>query len=165
MLTTLIMSTTILVHPPLGVNGPSIVRGAYILQKVHMYIKKFSEWFKVKERLNDATPVTFCRAGEIRWVSFGVNVGSEIDGKGESFTRPALIIHASGTHVALVVPLTTQTKSIKGYLPLEWKQKKNMLCINQMGVVSQKRIFSRLSKISDAKLSQVKEEIRQYYLL
>ncbi len=130
-----------------------------------MYIKKFSEWFQVKERLNEASPVTFCRAGEIRWVSFGVNVGSEIDGKGDSFTRPALIIHVSGTHVALVVPLTTQTKAIKGYIDLEWKQRKNMLCINQMRVVSQKRIFSRLSKVSNAKLQHVKEEIKQFYSL
>lgn len=151
--------------PAVRRQRPLHCEGRVYFTKVHMYIKKFSEWFKVKERLNDGSPVTFCRAGEIRWVSFGVNVGSEIDGKGESFTRPALIIHASGTHVALVVPLTTQTKSSRGYFPLEWKQKNNMLCINQMRVVSQKRIFSRLSKISDAKLLQVKEEIKKFYLL
>ena len=61
-----------------------------------MYIKEFDKWNRVKKRANDSTTSVFIRAGEIRWISFGVNVGSEIDGKGESFTRPGLIVHVIG---------------------------------------------------------------------
>jgi len=50
-----------------------------------MYFKDFDKWNIVKKRVHTDEIKVSIRAGEIRWLSFGVNVGSEIDGKGESF--------------------------------------------------------------------------------
>ena len=46
-----------------------------------MYFKDFDKWNIVKKRVHTDEIKVSIRAGEIRWVSFGVNVGSEIDGK------------------------------------------------------------------------------------
>jgi len=54
-----------------------------------LYHKDFDGWHPVKKRIESEERSIFIRAGEIRWVSFGVNIGSEIDGKGVSFTRSA----------------------------------------------------------------------------
>ncbi len=43
----------------------------------------------MQKNLNSDDKHVNIRSGEIRWVVFGVNVGSEIDGKAKSFTRPA----------------------------------------------------------------------------
>jgi mRNA interferase MazF len=103
------------------------------------------------------------RAGEIRWVAFGVNIGSEIDGKGVSFTRPALIVHVIGSHLALVIPMSTNIKEMAGYIPFEWKNRTIALCIHQTRVVSQRRILSRKGRIAHSRLQKAKSEIAKFF--
>ena len=89
-----------------------------------MYFKDFDKWNIVKKRVHTDEIKVSIRAGEIRWVSFGVNVGSEIDGKGESFTRPALVAHVVGAVLALVVPLSTKLKMSPVMFLLNFKASK-----------------------------------------
>lgn len=128
-----------------------------------MYLKDFDKWNSVKKRLDKEDRGVYIRAGEIRWVSFGVNIGSELDGKGESFTRPALILHVIGSHLALVVPMSTQVKDVAGYFPFDWKGTTTALCIHQMRIISQKRILSRKGRISQSKLRGIKEIVSKFY--
>lgn len=128
-----------------------------------MYFKDFDTWNAVKKRLQTEERQVNIRKGEIRWVSVGVNLGSEIDGKGVSFTRPALIAHVIGSKLALIVPITTKVKDIPGYVSFEWKDKVNALCIHQMRVVSQKRILDRVGKISANRLAKYKNDIANFY--
>jgi len=128
-----------------------------------MYFKDFEGWNLVKKRLNEENRKVYIRAGEIRWVAFGVNVGSEIDGKGISFTRPALVIHVIGSHLALIVPMSTKIKDIAGYIPFEWKGSTSALCVHQIKIVSQKRILSRKGRISNQRLKKIKLEIVKFF--
>lgn len=130
-----------------------------------MYIKDFDTWNGVKKHLQHEERIISIRPGEIRWVSFGVNVGSEIDGKGVSFTRPALIVNISGPHLALVIPMSTKIKEVAGYVPLEFKNISVALCIHQTRTISQKRIFGRLGRISDTKLQGYKDEVKKFFSL
>jgi len=130
-----------------------------------MYFKDFESWSLVKKRLNEENRKVYIRAGEIRWVVFGVNVGSEIDGKGTSFTRPALIVHVIGSHLALVIPMSTKMKNIAGYVPFEWKGVTSALCIHQIKIISQKRILSRKGKISNQRLKNIKSEAIKFFSL
>ncbi len=128
-----------------------------------MYFKDFDKWNGVKKRIHADERKVSIRAGEIRWVSCGVNVGSEIDGKGESFTRPALIAHVVGSVLALVVPLSTKTKNVAGYIPFEFQGKQISICVHQMRIISQRRILARKGRISDKRLKQVKTEIKKFF--
>lgn len=130
-----------------------------------MYFKNFDGWNLVKKRLNEEDHKVYIRAGEIRWVAFGVNVGSEIDGKGVSFTRPALVVHVIGSHLALVAPMSTKMKDIAGYIPFEWKGVTSALCIHQIKIVSQKRILSRRGKVSNQRLKNIKLQISRFFAL
>ena len=103
------------------------------------------------------------RSGEIRWVFFGVNVGSEIDGKGISFTRPALILHVVGSHLALIVPMSTKVKDVAGYMPFTWKNVTTALCLHQIRIVSSKRVLSRKGRISQNKLLVIKKDISKFF--
>jgi len=128
-----------------------------------MYSKDFDAWTTVKKRIHEEERTVNIRKGEIRWVSFGVNVGSEIDGKGVSFARPALIAHVIGSRLALVVPITSKMKDFAGYVPFAWKDKENALCIHQMRIVSQKRILHRLGRISTNRLREYARKIANFY--
>lgn len=128
-----------------------------------MYKKEFDLWNDIKKNLEKAVSSTYIRAGEIRWASIGVNVGSEMDGKGKSFTRPVLVLHVIGKHLALVLPVSTKIKDSVGYLKINFKGKEQSICLHQMKIVSQKRIFERQGKISEEKLKEIKEKIKVFY--
>ena len=128
-----------------------------------MYFKDFDAWGAVKKRVHHEDRMVNIRSGEIRWVSFGVNIGSEIDGKGISFTRPALILHVIGSHLALVAPMSTKVKEVAGYVPFLWKGTQTALCIHQIRIVSSKRVLSRKGRVSKNKLEIIKKKISVFF--
>ncbi len=87
------------------------------------YKKDFENWFKIKSEIDKQENKQHIREGEIRWASIGVNIGSEIDGKGVSFTRPVLILAVVGSYLALVIPLSSQNKDHPGYISFNYKIK------------------------------------------
>ncbi|MCX6780502.1 MAG: hypothetical protein NT003_00055, partial [Candidatus Magasanikbacteria bacterium] len=98
-----------------------------------MYQKRFDDWNLFKQGLEKRSDaISYIRVGEIRWTSFGVNVGSEIDGKGGSFFRPCLILHVVGGKRAIVLPLTSKQKTNEGYVSLEFDGRSDTVCINQL---------------------------------
>jgi len=128
-------------------------------------MKDFDSWNEMQKHLNSDDMHVNIRAGEIRWVAFGVNIGSEIDGKGKSFTRPALILHVIGSNLVLIVPLSTKVKEVVGYIPFEFQGKNVSLCIHQSRTISQKRVLSRKGRISENKLSEIKEQFKKFFTL
>ncbi len=86
-----------------------------------MYIKNFEDWHLVKKNLDAENRKVSIRSGEIRWMAIGANIGSEIDGKGVSFTRPGLILHVIGSSLALGDPYTTKIKDVPGYFTFSLK--------------------------------------------
>lgn len=70
-------------------------------------IKRFLEWIKLKEKLHDieaGSPTV--KERDLWWVSFGENIGSEINGKSNLFSRPAVILKKLSRGFYLVVPTT-----------------------------------------------------------
>lgn len=130
-----------------------------------MYSKDFDSWNTVKKRIQREKRKVYFRSGEIRWCTIGVNLGSEIDGKGDSFTRPVLILHVIGSKLALVAPLTTKDKTVPGYFSFDFQDKKHTLCINQIKIISSKRLLKRKGKIPKDKLIEIKHWIRDFYLM
>ncbi len=129
-----------------------------------IYHKKHLQWTKVKQKLDVSHDNIYVRAGEIRWVSIGVNIGSEIDGKGSSFTRPCLILHVIGSSLALVVPFTSQKKANKQfYQRVKLNHFDSYICLSQMRVVSQKRIFKRIIKVPQEQFIKLRTDIFAFY--
>jgi mRNA interferase MazF len=68
--------------------------------------KDFDGWNKIKKKTDTGKPHLYT-VREIWWCRFGVNVGTEQDGKGEWYVRPCIILRGFGPDACLVVPLTT----------------------------------------------------------
>lgn len=130
-----------------------------------MYNKNYEKWNVLKQKINARLYRNTLRVGEVRWINFGVNVGSEIDGKGEQFLRPGLILHTFNDDLALVVPLTSKVKKLPGYLPFFVRNRDNALCIHQLKVISQNRILHRLERISDSRLASVRRSVVSFFNL
>ncbi|MEK7500813.1 MAG: type II toxin-antitoxin system PemK/MazF family toxin [Patescibacteria group bacterium] len=71
--------------------------------------KDFDGWNEVKKCTHTEQPRLYT-VREIWWCRFGVNIGTEQDGRGEWFVRPCIILRGFGSDACLVVPLTTSTR-------------------------------------------------------
>ncbi|OGG79302.1 hypothetical protein A3A39_01895 [Candidatus Kaiserbacteria bacterium RIFCSPLOWO2_01_FULL_54_13] len=71
--------------------------------------KEFDRWNEIKKHTNAEEPRLYT-VREIWWCRLGVNVGTEQDGRGESFLRPVVILRGFGPDACLVAPLTTSER-------------------------------------------------------
>jgi len=127
------------------------------------YFKAFDSWNLAKQSIEVRSYSSpHIDVGEVRWASFGVNVGSEIDGKGEFFVRPCLILSVIGSKRAIVLPITSKIKTDEGYMSIEVAGRTDTLCINQIRSISQKRIYRRIGKISKVRLIEIRKEVGAY---
>lgn len=128
-----------------------------------MYQKQFGIWNDLKQQVNHKKVEKRIRAAEVRWIIFGVNVGSEIDGKGRSFVRPGLVLHVHGNDLVLVIPLTSKRKELPGYIPFNLADRFGSLCVHQIKVVSQNRILSRIERISHTRLIDARRHVIEFF--
>jgi mRNA interferase MazF len=71
--------------------------------------KDFDKWNEEKKRADAEQPRLYTTR-EIWWCRLGVNIGTEQDGRGELFLRPAVILRGFGSEACLIVPLTTSVR-------------------------------------------------------
>jgi mRNA interferase MazF len=71
--------------------------------------KDFDRWNRIKKKTNAEQPRLYT-VREIWWCRLGVNIGTEQDGNGEFFLRPAIILLGFGPGACLIVPLTTSIR-------------------------------------------------------
>lgn len=76
-------------------------------------MKNFDDWNRKKIKIDKNTNFNHPKEKEIWWCSIGVNVGSEVFGKGYDYTRPVLVINAEGSESFIGIPLTSKVKNKK----------------------------------------------------
>ncbi len=70
-----------------------------------------SDWNKIKTSLHTSAKPPVFHEGEIWWTHVGENVGHELCGKNEKFTRPVLIFRKLNSDMFIGIPLTTKHKA------------------------------------------------------
>ena len=98
--------------------------------------KDFIKWNKIKSKLNERQyKPPKVKEGDVYWFSFGLNIGSEIDGKGNNLDRPGLIYKIISKTSYLIIPLTT-SEHYKSKWNLDVMNandnKKSKLCFNEI---------------------------------
>lgn len=129
--------------------------------------KDFENWCKRKQITHEKNTNRFYRQCEVWWCVFGANVGFEMDGKGEKFLRPVLIIKVLiikgfSREVCLCVPLTRKTKEsifLHKVTLLDGIQRKAVL--SQIRVIDTKRLVERIGSIRESELLHIKQVLTQ----
>ena len=117
-----------------------------------------------KKKLNDRTiKPPYFKDGEMWWCHIGENVGSEVDGKGDFFTRPILIYKKLGSESMLAIPTSTKQKEGSWYVPFVYKGILEVALLSQIRVVSFKRLKEKIGKLSDSEMNDVREGFRNLY--
>lgn len=119
-------------------------------------LKKFLEWIGIKKQLHTAEhKPPFFREGELWWCHVGENVGNEINGKGERFTRPVYILKKYDRYSFLGLPLTTKDKSGTWYCSLVFKNRQQTIVLSQGRVLDYRRLKEKMGEASEAEMRQI----------
>ena len=71
--------------------------------------KHFDEWMVLKRNLHNMNRLRLVHEGEIWWCAMGENVGIEINGKHEVYSRPVLVFKKLSRFGFMGIPLTSQS--------------------------------------------------------
>lgn len=99
-----------------------------ILKAYARRMKRFWEWMKLKQKLDkkrDTPPDVF--PDQIWWASLGENIGTEIYGKSDFFSRPVIIFKVLSRHSFFVIPVTTRPHTGAGTFLILTKELQLML--------------------------------------
>lgn len=112
------------------------------------YQKDFDTWNVRKKVINGANKNNnfYVHEREVWWTSIGVNVGTEIDGKNDSFERPVLIVRKIGKDQFIGVPITSKTRVGTFYHPLQYGSGAGSACVSQLRVFSANRLLRKIGK-------------------
>lgn len=119
---------------------------------------KLKAWFPVKEELHFYRDNVKINEGEIWWCSCGENIGVEINGKNDYFTRPVLVLKKFGHYEFFGVPLTSKRHTGSWYVHLAFKNKNNSAVLCQAKTFSIYRLRSRMGQLTSREYLEVKEK-------
>lgn len=94
----------------------------------------------------------------------GENVGVEINGKHESFSRPVLILKKLSRFGFIGIPLTSQEHEGDWYASFIFRDKKQTAALAQARVMSVSRLYKRMGTIPNSDLEIVKAGFGRLYL-
>ncbi len=128
------------------------------------HMKRFVQWIALKQRLHEAEPKPpLVTEREIWWASIGENVGSEINGKSELFSRPVIIFKKLAHGFYFVVPTTTRPQSGSWYVPFRSLGRDMRACLHQARTIDYRRLSSRIGKMDEDDFDHVREGFWRLY--
>ena len=127
-------------------------------------MKRFLEWIGLKEKLHGAVHKSpLVSEGNMWWIGFGENIGSEINGKSDKFTRPAIILKKLARGFYLVAPTTTQHHEGNWYVKVRHAGIDEYVCLHQIRTVDYRRLYSKIGQIDDADFIKLKRAFLGLY--
>jgi mRNA-degrading endonuclease toxin of MazEF toxin-antitoxin module len=115
------------------------------------YIKRFDEWNNFKKILESISIDLPFFDREIWSIAIGVNLDIEIDGKGQNFERPVVIIKSFNSKHALIVSLTSITNvKVNVHIPIHNKDLdfNSVAIVTQLQRVSNRRFLKRVGVLN-----------------
>ncbi|MEN9604725.1 MAG: hypothetical protein RJB39_410 [Candidatus Parcubacteria bacterium] len=123
-------------------------------------MKDFISWNNEKVQTDQQIrPIPYFAEGDIWWIKLGLNIGIEINGKGEHFTRPVLIIKKYNQYSFLCAPLSTRMNLNKYRIILcEINNKISVVNLSQLRNVDSKRLVRKIFHISKILFDGIKRK-------
>jgi mRNA interferase MazF len=127
------------------------------------YFLALLDWLRITIRLRNRQRKPLFKEGEIWWRSIGMNIGIEIFGKGQRFTRPVIIFKKFNREAFLGIPLTSQLKMGKWYVSVTHGEKTDTALLAQIRVMDSKRLVERMEVIGDEGFNEIKRSFLDFY--
>ena len=125
--------------------------------------KRFDEWNELKKKLHNSSKIPTFREGEIWWCGLGQNVGTEMNGKNEKYSRPILILRKLSKYNFLGVPLTSQKHEGTWWVEFSFLNKNQYATLNQIRIIDSRRLYTKMGQVPNSDLALVREGFRRLY--
>lgn len=122
--------------------------------------KDFDSWNSLKKHVNEEFGILpYFREGEIWWVHLGINIGYEMDGKGNEYSRPILVIKKYNQYSFLSAPLSTSTKPniYRVYVGLI-RGRKSFVNLSQLRNIDSRRLINKSCSLDTHVFEKIKEK-------
>lgn len=119
--------------------------------------KNYKKWMARKSVINNSPRRRSVREGDIWWAAVGENVGVEIDGKNEKFSRPIVILKKHNGLCFTAVPLTSQRHDGSWYATFEFHDKKQTAVLIQSRLMDSSRLYDRIGRMSKKDFDYVRK--------
>ena len=123
--------------------------------------KDFDGWNKVKKELHQrAERPAYYYEREIWWCSTGVNIGNELDGKGQRCDRPVLVIRRFNMETFFGVCLIGHERKGKYYFSLGKVEDRDAAAnLSQVRLFDSKRLIRKIETLDDATLKRFQKAL------
>ena len=127
-------------------------------------MKRFLEWIGLKEQLHKTThQPPLVSEGDIWWASIGENVGREINGKSDRFSRPVIVYKKLSHETFLAIPTSTQIRTGTWYVRFKEKEKHVVACLQQVRVIDCRRLYSKIETLIESDFKRIKKGFLKLY--
>ena len=127
--------------------------------------KDFDKWNIEKQKVENKIIMdkSYFHEREIVWISCGINIGIETNGKNDEYTRPALIIKKLNKSHYIVLFCTTSEKENYFYhkinSPLE-ELKNTKIIISQIKTIDRKRIIKKIVRLNSKDYEEIISKLK-----
>lgn len=126
--------------------------------------KRFIAWIGLKEKLHtNSDNRVYFNEKEVWWCALGENIGVEVNGKGDMFSRPILMYKKLGSASFLAIPLSTKEKVGSWYLQIKFKERITTLNFAQIKVISIARLYEKMGEVTKEDFEKVKDGFLRLY--
>lgn len=123
----------------------------------------FENWSNLKKALNDKNEIPpYWNIRDVWWLSLGLNIGHEQNGKGEFFKRPVLVINKFNKRLFWGVRLTTQIKDNPHYHHFELNHRKQCALLTQMRLFDASRMTKKMARLGEHEFEQICKKLKEY---
>lgn len=93
----------------------------------------------------------------------GENIGFEINGKSDLFTRPVIIFKKLTHSYYFVIPVTLKQHHGTWYVPFVQKSKTMVACLQHARAIDYRRLSVRLGELDKTDFKRVKDGFKELY--
>jgi len=121
--------------------------------------KEFDKWNKIKKKTHNNRKRPHYHEREVWWCTLGVNIGTEQDGTGKNFDRPAVVIKGFSKNSLVVIPLVGRKKKGKFYLPLgKIYDREASAILSQVRLIDSKRLLRKIETLNKEAFKKLKKK-------
>ena len=124
-------------------------------------IGRYNSWNSKKQSLEDDRRFTaiYFKPGDVWWCSIGLNLGSEVLGKGPEFRRPVLVLRKLSSDLCVVLPLTSKSKLGTRFVDITLHGETRWVMLYQIRALHKKRFQRKLGQLDGTDFQRVKEKL------
>ncbi len=126
-------------------------------------LKRFLEWIGLKQKIHESGMPHFFNEGEVWWCALGENIGVEVNGKGDMFSRPVFVYKKLSREGFMCVPLSTKTKEGSWFIKITFQGKEQVANIAQARVISSSRMYEKLGELDEKDVEKIKSGFLRLY--